>query len=285
LKVIEPVWQHDPFGSNRELYYYQRIAPRLDIPKPEVYFCTLSEETNQRVILMGDLSISHYIPPSDHLWTRAELISVLRAYARFHTAARPVLPPLEQRSWLYTYPDEPMPTAELEGMAAELHARGLFPPLPCLSNLAEYVSATQPSWNKLPVTLNHNDVYPSNAALPRLGGNEVILLDWDMVGWGPAEMDLAYLFLQPYRSNRSLTQLEALRIYWTERQRIEGMRLPEDTIQATQRLADARLALALLPVAYRAALQPYPPGSKAWRYWESMFGVLGERLTTLTETR
>lgn len=282
LKVIEPEWIHDAFGPDRELNFYQKILPKLDIHKVGVYFAGLIEETGQRVILMEDLSGSHRIPPSDYVWSRVELGALLKAYARFHIAGQSALPPPGERAWLYTYPAEPPAAVELESMAADLHARRYFPALTGLADLAEYVRTRSAEWHEFPITLNHNDLYPSNAALPCSPGGEVVLLDWDMAGWGPAELDLAYLFMQPYRSNRSLSQLETLRIYWTERQQLEGRIPPEATILAAQRLADARLALALVPVAYRAALQPHPPGSKAGRYWEAMFGVLGERLDEMT---
>jgi hypothetical protein len=139
----------------------------------------------------------------------------------------------------------------------------------------------------------HNDIYPPNVGLPRerTGGDadsdgqltleQVVLIDWEMVGWGLAETDLAYLFLQPYRSAAAVNREEALEFYWQERRRLEGDVPTAAERRFRQAHADGLLALWLLPVAARMATTPHPVGSAPHTYWSEMFQVLGERLALL----
>jgi thiamine kinase-like enzyme len=134
-----------------------------------------------------------------------------------------------------------------------------------------------------PETLLHNDVCPPNCGLPPNADGECVLVDWEMVGWGLAEMDLAYMFMQPFASERMLDRSEMLEYYWQQRHVLEGVRQPADVERATQRYADAVLALWLVPVAHRVTARPYPEGSAPGDYWEGMFGVLHGRLKALCE--
>jgi aminoglycoside phosphotransferase (APT) family kinase protein len=130
-------------------------------------------------------------------------------------------------------------------------------------------------------TVLHNDVYPGNVGLPYDPGGEAALVDWEMVGWGMAELDLAFMFTQPYRSARQIDRTAALDYYWDQRQRLEGRVPGAEERQARQRHADALWALSLVPRAQEVARSPFPPGSAPADYWDAMYGVLYERLADL----
>ncbi len=102
-----------------------------------------------------------------------------------------------------------------------------------------------------------------------------------MVGWGLAEMDLAYMFLGPFGNHRRLNRQKALDYYWRQRQQLSGQRPPADELKALQFYADALWALWLIPVASKVARSPYPPGSPPRLYWDAMYVVLSQRLKEL----
>ena len=103
-------------------------------------------------------------------------------------------------------------------------------------------------------------------------------MDWEMVGRGLAELDLAFMFLQPFGSHRKLDRAAALAFYWRERERIEQPMVSAGERDRRQRYADALWALWLIPVAHKMAHYPFPPASPPRIYWESMFAVLADRL-------
>ena len=59
--------------------------------------------------------------------------------------------------------------------------------------------------------------------IPIGNSGDAVLLDWDMAGWGLAEMDLAYMFLGPYANHRRLDRQKALNYYWRQRQAVAGV--------------------------------------------------------------
>jgi hypothetical protein len=97
-----------------------------------------------------------------------------------------------------------------------------------------------------------------------------------------AELDLAYLFMQPYRSAAAIDRPAVQSFYWQERARLGGGGHGYEYTGAErcfrQRHADAVLALRQLIIAYHVALAPFPAGSAPHTYWQEMFAVLEERL-------
>jgi hypothetical protein len=97
-----------------------------------------------------------------------------------------------------------------------------------------------------------------------------------------AELDLAYLFMQPYRSAAGIDRPAAESFYWQERTRLGGGReYTQAERRFRQRHANIVLALRQLIVAHYMALAPYPVGSAPHTYWQEMFVVLEERLREL----
>jgi hypothetical protein len=281
VKSISPEWPSDPCGPDRERFFYTRLLPRLRLKHGHVLHVGVDPQTATRVIVMQDLSAGFTFPPPTHAWTADEARCLLRTYARLHVQGQDCLPLERERSWLLPRYEERLRIEDILGMAATLVREGTWPPLAHLQRLFEQTLFGMRHWAPHPATLLHNDVYPPNGALPRDLRDECILVDWEMAGWGLAEMDLAYMFMQPFRSERLLNRQEMLDYYWQQRLALEGRIPPADERWARQRHSDAVLALWLVPVAHRVAARPYPLGSAPRAYWDGMFGVLYQRLREL----
>ena len=283
-KRIAPGWPGDPYGHERECRFYRCLRPCMDLPRPHVYYAGPEPDSDHHVVIMADVAGLYRFPPPAHLWTQAEIRSSLRAYARLHVQGERCLPPPAGREWLVARHEERVSALahQLPPMVVTLVERGLWRPLPRFPHLLPQTLADAARLTGEPVTLLHNDVYPPNLGLPAdLARDDALLVDWEMLGWGLAQMDLAFMFLQPFRSHRTLDRDAALNYYWAQRQKLAGKQPTAATRQAIQRYADALWALWLIPVAHRMALSPYPPGSAPRVYWDSMFGVLEERLQQL----
>ncbi len=167
-------------------------------------------------------------------------------------------------------------------MVETLAARNIWPEITGFGRLLERTLHEAHQLSTQPITVLHNDVYPPNCGIPVNMSGETILLDWEMVGWGLEELDLAFMFLQPYGSHLELDRAEALSYYWRARQRLGCPVRSSAEHQIRQRYADALWTLWLIPVAYHMAMSPYPIGSSPRIYWNAMFKVLGARLQSLS---
>jgi hypothetical protein len=276
-KIIQPDWPHDPDGPDREAGFYAEIHPRLNFTRPHVYFTGCDPLTRERVILLEDLQ-GYATRPREHAWTPAEASCFIKTYAKLHTSGSS-----DEfiRPWLFPITADRLPSPRLLTLADDLISMGVWLPLPSLGRLIEWVLASAPEMSRLPHTILHNDVFPPNIALPDDLSGEAILLDWEMAGWGLPEMDLAFMFLQPFRSAASLDRASVLEAYWRERYNLEGHVPPRNARRARQFFADALWGLYLIPVAHRSIQQPFPAGSPPHQYWQLMRGVLFEWLERL----
>lgn len=284
LKVIAPEWPDDPAGADREWRFYSALHPRLALSRPHIWFAGIEPICGQRVVLMEDIGPDYRFFAPQHRWTEPEARCLLRAYARLHSHGERCLPAADQRDWLYRISLFAMPwrTTDLAALAHDLASKGVWPPLPRLEHLIRTVFAALPAFTAGPATLLHNDVTPANAALPHdLSRGEAILYDWEMVGWGRAELDLAFLFTQPFGSERNLPKQAVLAYYWQQRYLLDGIRPSAEECEAAQRQAEALWALSLIPVAHRMASHPHPPDSAPALYWRSMHPVVAARLQYL----
>jgi hypothetical protein len=85
------------------------------------------------------------------------------------------------------------------------------------------VAQLEPLAAREPLTLVHYDVYPPNVALVRgTAEPEAALIDWAAATADIGEIDLAFVFQQPYKSDRLLDRRAGLRYYWEERKRLTG---------------------------------------------------------------
>lgn len=284
IKRIDDDWPDDPLGHEREVLFYQLLLPRLGITHPHIFYAGPEPDSSHLVVIMEDVSESHRFPPPDHVWNQSEIEMILKAYARLHENGQYALPSSEERDWMTDRHEKRLyETAEkLPQMVEALVAGDIWPEMPGFDRLLEQTLHEAQMFSNHPVTVLHNDVYPPNCGLPLTETGDVILLDWEMVGWGLEELDLAFMFLQPYRSHKELDRKETIFYYWRERQRLGNPGRSSTERQRRQRYADALWSLWLIPVAYRMAESPYPVGSTPRIYWHSMFKVLGKRLQHLS---
>jgi hypothetical protein len=285
VKRIAPGWPEGEAGQWREVRFYQTLSPRLGLDRPRLYYAGPEPGSENLLVVMEDVGATHHFPAPTHVWSADEMGAIMDAYARFHLKGQEALPPAACRTWLFERYERRVQNraGELVALAGGVTERGYWPALPKLPRLVVGTLAEIEQYGEEPATVLHNDVYPPNLALPCDDTGDMILVDWEMVGWGMAEMDLAYMFCQPYGSHRAVDRDEALAQYWAARARWGGKAPPAEARRARQQYADRLLALWLIPVAHRSAVAPYPEGSPPRAYWDAMFEVLGARLQQLCD--
>ncbi len=281
-KRTASTWADDDHGPTREALFLRLLIAHLGIPHPRVYFAGLVESGASWLTLVEDVTIAYHFWAADHAWPLAELRPILAAYAAFHAHGVAALSTLGAREWLFPpYQRRVVDLAgELPAMTEALARAGIWQPMPCVGRLVERTMRTLEA-GAWPETILHNDVTPANAGLPRDGDGPALLVDWEMVGTGPAELDLAYMFMQPFDNTRAVDRQTALAWYWEQRRLVSGGIPTAVERTHAQQMADAVLALWLIPVAHRRLLAPFPSGSAPRLYWDSMSHVLERRLREL----
>lgn len=290
-KRIAPDWSGDVQGYRREFEFYRQWADMLAFILPEVVYAGPEPETGYGLVLLQDVAATHRFFATNHVWKPEELSRTMRAYAQVHVQGYSIIEDSQTPDWLFPRYEERIlaQAAEIPRMVAGLVGAEMWRPLSGIEHLIESVVSGIQTFANLPTTLLHNDVAPQNiglrisdTAVPGAVAPDVILVDWEMVGRGLPEMDLAYIFMQPFGNTRYVDRAQMLNVYWQERQRLEGVLPPLEQREANQRYADSLFALWLIPVAYERNRHPFPPGSAPRIYWEHMFAVLEERLQVLT---
>lgn len=280
VKTIDPNGPPTPLEAERELRFYQTILPGLCIPRPQVYFLAIDQSTGFHIIVMQDLSSTHRIPAHPYQWTCDELKSVLRAYAYLHTSAVDRL----DYAWLAPRHENLLNFEKIPEQVAVVQHAGIWKELPELSDLIAFVRESCQKYASAKVTLLHGDTTPANAPLPRdLDSQPVTLIDWQDVGVGMAEFDLAYLDLQPFESARLIPRSELLDLYWHLRAEIDSDIPCAEERRARQLHADVVTALWLTTPASHVTLHPYPDGSYPHMHWASQYGIVYNRLKTLAQ--
>jgi thiamine kinase-like enzyme len=270
---------------NREGLAYQILLPKLKIKKPEVFYNGLDQSGQSHLLFLEDLQENHIFPEDNHLWSRNQIKCVLRTYARLHISGEAAIAATGTPNWMFTYLKPEWDPVEIQAMFQNLVEKGIWSQLPGFSKLVSHTYEALISREFEPLTTLHHDSWPSNIALPMDFQGEGVLVDWEMAGWGIAELDLAYMYIQPYQSARKVDQRSAIEYYWTYREDIEGKTFPRERIFARQRYANAILAISLVVVANQVANNPYPSGSAPHAYWLNMFKLLFRELSRLCETQ
>jgi aminoglycoside phosphotransferase (APT) family kinase protein len=280
VKTIDPHGPPSPPEAERELRFYQWIHPGLHIPKPQVYFTTTEEETGFHVIVMEDLSTTHWVPSHPHQWKRDELKSVLLAYACLHTSSLKTL----DYPWLAPRHETLLDFEKIPEQVAIVQNKGIWGDLPHLPDVIAYARASVQKYAHEKTTLLHGDTTPANVALPRDPGSQpAVLIDWQDVGTGMPEFDLAYLDLQPFDSARLVPRSELLDLYWHFSAET-GSHIPSPAERRDRQLhADVVTALWLTAPASRVALHPFPQGSYPQFHWASQYGIVYNRLKSLAQ--
>jgi hypothetical protein len=278
VKHIRVAGQKEPPEAEREVRFYRDLGPRLGIPLPQVYYAGPEPGGEGHLLVMEDLGTAYRFHPPSYVWTQEELYKLLQAYARLHVEGVGVLPRLEERGWLMTYLQSIEPADKLLGMPTELARRGCWPPLPGLERLVKEALEAYTGWDQHRVTVIIR-------CLPPNVGIRSIIRErrcWWIGRWLVGLLNsIWHLFIQPFRSARRLARQEALAFYWQQRRILEGTIPAPAERELLQRQAEILLSLALTPVAYQAALNPYPPGSAPAAYWQAMHPVLAEELQRL----
>ena len=276
----------DDDGPMREALFLSHLLGQVAIPQPRVYFAG-PVDGGRWLTLVEDVTAAYRFAAADHPWKLSELRPILTSYAALHAQGGAALSGLGGREWLFPPYQERVAglAGELPAMAEALAAAAIWQPIPGLGRLVERTVRALATTGWTP-TLVHNDVTPANAGLPRDGDGPALLVDWEMVGSGPAELDLAYMFMQPFDNTRAVDRQAALAWYWQQRRLAPGGGPPGEIPRPAERaraqhLADAVLALWLIPVAHQRLLTPFPPGSAPRRYWDAMSRVLERRLREL----
>ena len=280
VKAVDPKGPSDPLEGERELHFYRSIYPQLPLPKPSLYFLGVDEASGWNVIMLEDLAFGYRIPQQPYQWTPAELQAVLRAYAILHSAS--LVPPASDRNWLNPRHENQLDFDLISGQVEAVQRAGIWGELPELPDLIAYARASSQEYADTAVALLHNDTTPTNAALPiNLDSQPAMLIDWQDAGFGMPEMDLAYLDLQPFLCAHLIPRSELLSTYWKMRAEIEGAILSPEERLKRQLHADLVMALWLTRPASRMASHPYPPGSHPRIHWDSLFGIIYNRLKDL----
>ena len=278
VKTMDPNGPSTLLEAERELRYYEILHPKLSIAKPEVYFLSTDERTGFHVVVMEDLSPTHHIPTHPYQWTHEELKSVLRAYADLHTS---VVEGIDY-PWLAPRHESALHFEKIPEQVAVVQHAGIWGGLPELSDLIDYARESCSKYADTPLTLLHGDTTPANAPLPRsLDSQPATLIDWQDVGVGMPEFDLAYIDLQPFESGRLVPRPELLDLYWCYRSEMESKIPTPDERRSRQLHADIVMTLWLTATASRVALHPYPEGTYPHMHWSSQFGIVYNRLKAL----
>jgi hypothetical protein len=238
LKCARPDWEGDPFGQQREYRVYDELLSRIQVAQPQRYHTALDSSDHHCQIVMEDLSAQYTFYPETHAWTWDEVRAMLRTYARIHAAALgfhverlPYLMPRLCERWA--------PPRARKMFADFLDTPWLAPRAQPARSAVERVLEELPVLEKLagrePLTLVHYDAYPPNIGfmrhtssvqqttplgetsfLPDSDEMQAVIIDWALATRDIAEVDLAFIFQQPYHSDCLVNWRDALQYYWNE---------------------------------------------------------------------
>lgn len=280
VKTIDPNGPPTALEAARELCFYKTIHPHLHLPKPQIHFLDTDEATGFHVIVMEDLTATHRIPIHPYQWTRAELKSVLRAYAYLHTSAMES----PEYAWLAPRHESLLDFEKIPDQVAIVQRAGIWKQLPGLSALIAFALESCKRFADEKLTLLHGDTTPANAPLPKaLESQPATLIDWQDVGVGMPEFDLAYIDMQPFESARRISRSELLDLYWCYRTKVDSYIPSPEERRARQLHADVVTALWLTTPASRVTLHPYSQGTYPHIHWSSLYSIVYDRLRTLTQ--
>lgn len=295
LKCARPPWQDDPFGPEREARVYDELVSQIPIPQAQIYYRELGGASRATCIVMQDLNDDHIFYPETHTWTWAQAQSLLRVLARLHSAAQAL-----------HIPERPYLSSPLSARWTPAHGREMVADLAHTSWLQARVEPVVEKVSRIldelpqleriaagePVTLIHYDVYPPNVAFSRHTPRpEAVLIDWALSAADIAEIDLAFLFQQPYHSDRLLDWRTALRYYWDERACLTGKTYDWDVRCAVFRYARIQAVFTVLLAIHRAWQKNMLDGTRIaadspdpfLRYYDAALSCVLHTLHELTE--
>jgi aminoglycoside phosphotransferase (APT) family kinase protein len=198
----------------REVRFYQEIAPDAGIPVPRCYFAEIDLETGEFLLLLEDLSDCR----NGDFWVSSleDLTLAIDALAPFH-ARWWCSPALRTLAWV-RQPDD---AAYHQLLASVL--RGCLPAVQqrwparfagylgrTSARLAERWEAYAASLSGTPWTLVHTDFHPKQMFFPTAAAGRFAVFDWQSVAVGRAEADLSRILLSGLRDADLVVHQDAL---------------------------------------------------------------------------
>ncbi|KAF0196056.1 MAG: hypothetical protein FD169_1122 [Bacillota bacterium] len=214
LKITEPQVMPEyltagyPHIADTEYNFYTQLAPRLGLPCPKlIEYGRLAGKAS--FLVLEDVTLNSYIPPEGHMWSTAEMISIVTTYAQMHGRAQRLFSQHGVPTWLNPDPRLIYSAEKTEGylraLAQNSWTKDTASPIVLSAGLKQLLLELQNSLRNLPPTLLYNDFYPPNVALSKAGGSAV-LFDYQLISSGPHHIDISNIgFL---RSDKTFCQVD-----------------------------------------------------------------------------
>ena len=198
LKITDPQSMPEyltmgyPNIADTEYNFYTQLAPQLGIPCPLVVEHGRLPD-NASYLILEDMTLNNYIPREGHLWSTAEMISIVTTYAQMHGRAQMIFSKHGVPSWLNPDPRLTYHADKAEdylnALAQNSWTKDVVKPIVLAAGLKQVLLDLQNSLRDVPPTLLFNDFYPPNVALSK-SGDPAILFDYQLIGSGPHQIDM-----------------------------------------------------------------------------------------------
>ena len=184
------------------------------------------------------------------LWSQAEMVPVLEAFARLHLEA-------EELGYADGGPLVAPPNIRWQQDVVMEAVRVVMPqvaqkPTRFLSDCEFLLSRLKPnSWQQRSSTLLHSDFNASNVDFSHRSG-EARLIDWHIAAWGMPSFEIGSLFFQPHFNHANLSRHQTLQEYLNARYELDGVKFDEREEWDCFRFALAYDGLSHLPPVARS---------------------------------
>ncbi len=185
--------ERNPYFLESEYLFYTQIVPKLSTKLFPKIVGNGYNQGKYNFLILEDLSKYYEFYRENHHWSENQFKSILKTYAVIHARGEIALKN-NQYKFLGIDIREKITKNTVHNCFKQLYendwthkyVKDLYTH-PHFVNLIEKVET---SLNHLPVTINHNDFYPLNIGY-NAKNNTSIIIDWQLVGKGPAFIDLS----------------------------------------------------------------------------------------------
>lgn len=189
--LVVKLWSTSQVPGPGEVGFFGTFAPRVDCPIPACLLAAIDHDAGRGVLVLEDLS---HLEQGDS----TSLLSLPRARSLAHTLTGlhgPWWndPRLHEASWLRVLPhawDRDWFVDRRARFMARFGDRLDEVTGPLLARIEPAYASARGRLSGTPQTLLHGDLHLDNVLIDP-GSDGVVLLDWAMVGRGPAAIDLA----------------------------------------------------------------------------------------------